>query len=138
MTDEKKPPQGAGCMGQAALGGQLEPALMGAVFTDETGLFDADGAKCGVRSVAGSAQLGAAAGVAPVGGVRIGQRLRHAAALCKCHLYLLYFRVRRLELGLRIIMASLKCRLLRLQEPKVLLKNRRTAVLVDKFFERLK
>lgn len=138
MTDEKKPPLEVGCTGSAALSGQLEPALVSAVFTDEACLFEADDGKCGVRSVAGAAQPGAAASVAAVGGMRIGERLRQAAAIGKCHLYLFYFRVRRLELGVRIIVAELKCRLFGLQEPKVLLKNRRTAVLVDKFFERVK
>lgn len=135
MTDEKKPPQGAACLGGGVLNGQLEPAFVSAVFTDEARLLDADCAEGGMRAVASAAQPGAATGVAAMRGMRIGQRLRRATALCKCHVYLAYFRLRRLELGFYVVVRSLQCRLLGLQEPKVLAKNRRTAVLVDKFFK---
>lgn len=135
MTDEKKPPQGAACLGGGALTGQLEPAGARTVFTGESRLLDADGAEGGVRAIASAAQPGAAAGIAAMRGMGIGQRLRRATAICKCHVCLAYFRLRRLELGFYIVVRSLQCRLLGLQEPKMLAKNRRTAVLVDKFFK---
>jgi hypothetical protein len=49
-----------------------------------------------------------------------------------------YFKTQRRILGLKIAAATLKCRVLRLDEPKVLLEDRRRAVFVDKFFEKMK
>lgn len=138
MTDEKKPPQGVGCAGAASSGGQLKPACMCAVCAGKPGLLDADCTKSRVRPVTRATQGGAATGVAPVGGMLTAGGLRHAAARLKCHLYLAYFRLRRVELGFYIVVRSLQCRLLGLEEPKVLAKNRRTAVLVDQFFKRVK
>ena len=48
------------------------------------------------------------------------------------------FRVKRFVLGLKIGVFSFKCRLLGLNESKVLTQDRRRAVLVDEFFKMLK
>lgn len=63
-----------------------------------------------------------------------------------CHLYrylrmrfvLGYFRAQRLILGFQIAATAFKCRILRLDEPDSLLEDRRRAVLVDNFFEKIK
>lgn len=49
-----------------------------------------------------------------------------------------YFKAQRRILGLKIAAATLKCRVLRLDEPKVLLEDRRRAMFVDQFFEKMK
>ncbi len=66
------------------------------------------------------------------------KRLKRFLSLGKMHACLLYLKLRRLELGLQIAVAALKCRLLGLQEPKLLTENRRRAVFVDQFFKRFK
>ncbi len=48
------------------------------------------------------------------------------------------FRLKRFILGLKIRVLSFKCRLLGLNESKMLTQDRRRAMLVDKFFEMVK
>ncbi len=55
----------------------------------------------------------------------------------KLFLKLGIFRLKRFALGLKIGVLSLKCSLLGLNESKVLLEDRRRAVLVDKFFKKI-
>lgn len=56
----------------------------------------------------------------------------------KLFLKLGVFRLKRFVLGFNIGVLTLKCRLLGLNESKVLSENRRRAVLVDKFFKMIK
>ena len=69
-----------------------------------------------------------------VGGLqRIKLRLKRAYVRTK----LLKFRCLRLILGLHIRCVTLKCLVLRRDEPKSLLENRRRAMLVDEFFKKI-
>ncbi len=63
--------------------------------------------------------------------IDIPGRIRLAAVLFK-------FRLLRCALGFKIAAAGFKCRILRLDEPKALLEDRRRSVLIDQFFEKIK
>lgn len=54
------------------------------------------------------------------------------------HFNLLKARAKRCVLGFKIGALSLKCRILRLNEPDSLLEDRRRAMLVDKFLQKIK
>jgi hypothetical protein len=66
------------------------------------------------------------------------QRLQRGFSLGKAHAYLLYFRLLRLALGFKIHVFAFKCFVLGFDEPKSLVEDRRRAVLVDEFFDKVK
>jgi hypothetical protein len=98
--------------------------------------------QCGKRwiwAVANSVKARAAAVIAGVTGVSSGlERGNLLLKLFKVYSILFYFRLQRLFLGLKIGVLSFKCRLLGLDECKVLAEDCRRAMLVDEFFEKIK
>ncbi len=97
----------------------------------EDHVFHSKVAKGRVRSASRTLQVSAAAVVANVWGSRRVVVLRVQAKLLK-------FRFHRIVLGLKIRTAAFKYFVLGLDEPQSLTNDRRTAVLVDKFFKNLK
>jgi len=140
MTDEKKPPQGAGskALKRPALASrrQLEIARLAAGAAREDGAFDAQAAEGGVGLVPGSRQQGTAAMVTHM--PRRVAALKLGALACKFpkpFLLLLVLRLKRGVLGLQIGALALKFRLLGLDESKVLTEHRRRAMFVDQAFD---
>ncbi len=68
----------------------------------------------------------------------LDQRLHSGFQLVMAYGYLLQVVLQRRLLGFKIAAAALKCRILRRDEPKTLLEDRRRAVFVDQRLQRLK
>lgn len=103
------------------------------------GLIDPKAAEDGMRPGAGSGEIRAGAlGADP--GVKRSRFDRLQLLLCRLRAALVLadaaLKLRALRLG--IAATSFKCRVLGLQEPKVLAKHRRTAVLVDELLKEFK
>jgi hypothetical protein len=116
--------------------GDLEERVGTAPVAPEHGLLQPDAAERGVWPGAGAAQpAGAALRAHPGADIPTPKGLELFFGRLYVAFVLLDAALKLRVLRLQITATSLKCRLLGLQEPKVLAKHRRTAVLVDELLD---